>query len=426
MALGRPPVVLDPALVGPDSAEPLWAVYTPPLTYRRAEGRDGTEVVPGVADRVPRASGDGRTYTLRVRNGLHFTSGRPVRAADVEHSILRARAVGPVGRHLFAGVARTSSDDNTRTVVLVLRRPRPLVPARPGRGAGGGGAGQRPMRAAPRPGRLRGHRPVPHRLGATRAALHTHPQPGLQPAERSGRPPRPRGRDVGRHPGRAARRRGRRQARRDRLPPPADRLPELRSELRERYSEYPDLDTMYLALRSRGAAFGKPKLRGARAGARQARGRAPARGTRPHHLQRAAPAAARVREPDCARGATPRAPDLVRARELVEEAGEIGPPVAVWASGPAAPVARSTWPRSGRSDSPPRGSRTKPRADVIGSSPRARRSPTRRASGPARRPRAARGGRRDPAHRRRAGERQRSGRARQLAERLDPDWWRAP
>ena len=260
MALGRPPVVLDPALVGPDSAEPLWAVYTPPLTYRRAEGRDGTEVVPGVAERVPRASGDGRTYTLRVRNGLHFTDGRPVRASDVEHSILRARAVGPVGRRLFAGVARTSSDNATRTVGWCCGAPTPRSRTRSPRCRPGW------SRPAPRCGRPAPRPPAgigPYRIESARPgrrfvlvrnrdfSLPTVPGGRLdRVVVTSGGTPAEQTDAV------AA----------DRLdvmvsPPPADRLPGLRSELRERYSEHPDLDTLYLAVRSRGAAFGKPKLR---------------------------------------------------------------------------------------------------------------------------------------------------------------------
>jgi len=341
MALGRPPVVLDPALVGPDSAEPLWAVYTPPLTYRRAEGRDGTEVVPGVADRVPRASGDGRTYTLRVRNGLHFTNGRPVRASDVEHSILRARAVGPVGRRLFGGVARTSSDDDTRTVVLVLRRPDPSFPHALAAVQAGVVPANTPMRAA------RARPPAgigPYRIDSARPGRRfvlIRNRDFSLPSVPGGRLDRV----VVTSGGTPAEQLERVAA--DSLdvmvsPPPADRLPELRSELRERYSEYPDLDTMYLALRSRGAAFGNATLREALARALDK----PEAARRLGGLVRTTcnvlpPLLPGYREIDsCPWGDPSEHPDLVRARELVEEAGEVGRPVAVWASRAAAPVAR--------------------------------------------------------------------------------------
>ena len=341
MALGRPPVVLDPALVGPNSAEPLWAVYTPPLTYRRSEGRDGTEVVPGVAERVPSASGDGRTYTLRVRNGLHFTNGRQVRASDVEHSILRAREVGPVGRRLFAEVIHTSSDNGRRLVRLVLQRPDPSFPHALAAVQAGVVPASTPMRAS-----------------------RTRPLAGIGPYRiESARPGRRfvlvRNRDFslssvpgGRLDRVVVTAGGSPAAQTDAVaagrldvmisPPPADRLPGLRSELRERYSEHPDLDALYLELRSRGSAFGKPKLREALARALDR----PEAARRLGGLVRTTcnvlpPLLPGYRETDsCPWGDPSEHPDLVRARELVEESGEVGRPVAVWAPHGAARVAR--------------------------------------------------------------------------------------
>ena len=51
------PDFLDPALgytLG--GWEPMWLVYTPPLTYRRAEGKEGAELIPGVAEELPTIS----------------------------------------------------------------------------------------------------------------------------------------------------------------------------------------------------------------------------------------------------------------------------------------------------------------------------------------------------------------------------------
>ena len=62
---------LDPALTyAVNALEPLYYVYTPLLTYRRVEGRAGTELVPGLAEALPEVSRDGRTYRLRLRAGL--------------------------------------------------------------------------------------------------------------------------------------------------------------------------------------------------------------------------------------------------------------------------------------------------------------------------------------------------------------------
>ena len=63
IAQSSQPDSLDPALgfqVG--SLEPLWLVYTPLLTYRRAEGTEGAELIAGLASDLPEISADsGRT-----------------------------------------------------------------------------------------------------------------------------------------------------------------------------------------------------------------------------------------------------------------------------------------------------------------------------------------------------------------------------
>lgn len=67
----------------------LWQTHTPLLTYVRAEGAAGTQLIPGLAEAMPAVSPDGRTYTFRLRPGLRYSNGRPVRAGDFEHAIKR-------------------------------------------------------------------------------------------------------------------------------------------------------------------------------------------------------------------------------------------------------------------------------------------------------------------------------------------------
>ena len=63
-----PPDALDPAVSrSREAREALWLVYTPPLTYRRAEGAKGTELIPGLAEELPTVSEDGETYTFMIR-----------------------------------------------------------------------------------------------------------------------------------------------------------------------------------------------------------------------------------------------------------------------------------------------------------------------------------------------------------------------
>ena len=84
------PDYLDPALsYTVNGWEPQWLVYTPPMTYKRAEGLEGTELIPGVAEEIPEVSEDGRTVTFTIRKGIKFSDGTPVKASDFEHTIKR-------------------------------------------------------------------------------------------------------------------------------------------------------------------------------------------------------------------------------------------------------------------------------------------------------------------------------------------------
>jgi peptide/nickel transport system substrate-binding protein len=84
------PDYLDPALsYTVNGWEPMWLVYTPPVTYKRAEGEEGTQLIPGVAQKMPEVSGDGKTVTFTMRKGLKFSDGTPLKASDFEHTIKR-------------------------------------------------------------------------------------------------------------------------------------------------------------------------------------------------------------------------------------------------------------------------------------------------------------------------------------------------
>jgi peptide/nickel transport system substrate-binding protein len=84
------PDYLDPALMYTVNAiEPSWLVYTPLLTYAREEGEAGSKLIPGLAEALPEISEDGMTYKLKLRSGLKYSDGSPVKASDFEHAIKR-------------------------------------------------------------------------------------------------------------------------------------------------------------------------------------------------------------------------------------------------------------------------------------------------------------------------------------------------
>jgi peptide/nickel transport system substrate-binding protein len=84
------PDYMDPALsYTQDGWTAMWNVYTPLLTYKHAEGADGATLIPGLAEALPTVSSDGLTYTLKLRQGLKYSDGTPVKASDFEHTIQR-------------------------------------------------------------------------------------------------------------------------------------------------------------------------------------------------------------------------------------------------------------------------------------------------------------------------------------------------
>jgi peptide/nickel transport system substrate-binding protein len=84
------PDFLDPALTYTvNGVEPLWLVYTPLITYKRVDGPEGADLIPGLAESLPKISEDGLTYRLTLRKGLKYSDGSPVKASDFEHAIKR-------------------------------------------------------------------------------------------------------------------------------------------------------------------------------------------------------------------------------------------------------------------------------------------------------------------------------------------------
>lgn len=111
--------------------------YIPLLTFRHADGRAGSDVVPGLAKRLPRVSDDRKTYTLFMRRELMYSDGTPVQASDFEHAIERLFRTGSgaipfyrdiVGVRQFqrtrrGGIRGIVTNDATGRVVIHLRRP---------------------------------------------------------------------------------------------------------------------------------------------------------------------------------------------------------------------------------------------------------------------------------------------------------------
>jgi peptide/nickel transport system substrate-binding protein len=113
-------------------------VYIPLLTYKHAEGTEGSEVVPGLAKEMPKISNAGKTYTMFLRPGLKYSDGTPVKASDFTNAVERVFKVnsggspfytGIVGAEKFAetksgGIPGIKTNDKTGEVVVNLTKPR--------------------------------------------------------------------------------------------------------------------------------------------------------------------------------------------------------------------------------------------------------------------------------------------------------------
>ena len=142
ITIGLPsqPDFLDPASAYTVPAwESQWLVYTPPLTYKRAEGEAGTEIIPGLAEELPTVSKDGKTYEFTIRKGVKYSDGTPVKASDFEHTIKRVLIQESGGSGFFLGIVGAeeyaeagkengdikgiTTDDETGKVTIELLEP---------------------------------------------------------------------------------------------------------------------------------------------------------------------------------------------------------------------------------------------------------------------------------------------------------------
>ncbi len=110
------------------------------LAFRKAEGADGLVLVPDLAESLPEIRDGGRTYVFRLRQGVRFSDGREVGVADVVASFRRIFRVSgpnaeswysvivggpaclahPAGCTLDGGVV---GDAAARTITIHLTRP---------------------------------------------------------------------------------------------------------------------------------------------------------------------------------------------------------------------------------------------------------------------------------------------------------------
>jgi peptide/nickel transport system substrate-binding protein len=130
---------LDPGVAHTAEAwQNLWNVYLTLVGYRHANGPAGATLVPVLAKTLPAVSADGKTYSLTLRPGLHYSDGRPIKASDFGATIERDFRMGSSGASLFTDIVGTDAyqkghsphiagikaDDATGAITIRLVQPR--------------------------------------------------------------------------------------------------------------------------------------------------------------------------------------------------------------------------------------------------------------------------------------------------------------
>ncbi|MEA2220338.1 MAG: peptide/nickel transport system substrate-binding protein, partial [Solirubrobacteraceae bacterium] len=130
----------DPVLFQTVQAnQALQMVYTGLVTYKHESGPAGTEVIPGLAEAMPTVSANKMTYKFKLRPGLKYSDGSPVKASDFEHTIKRLNFLGGpfssftstiagvpeyvAAKKQDADISGITSDDATGAITVHLSEP---------------------------------------------------------------------------------------------------------------------------------------------------------------------------------------------------------------------------------------------------------------------------------------------------------------
>jgi peptide/nickel transport system substrate-binding protein len=345
------PDFMDPALsYTVNGWEPMWLVYTPLITYKRAEGQEGAELIPGLAEDLPEISKDGKTYKLKLRDGLKYSDGSPVKASDFEHAIKRVLTLESGGtafylviegaqEYLDAGkpdgeLSGIETDDTTGDITIHLTGPDGSFSNVLAMNFAGLVPGDTPFenmtkRPPPGVGPYKITESVPNRQfvleknklfdvpGIPKGYVDKITTKIIKSAQRQAQ-------DVIS---------GKLDYMQD--PPPADIKPEVKAKYSDRYEEITTASTYYLFMNTRVAPFDDPKVREAVNWGvdKPALARLFAGEVQPgcSFLPPGVPGYDEALDvEDCPFGNPNEPPDLEKARQMIEDAGVDGTEVTVW------------------------------------------------------------------------------------------------
>jgi peptide/nickel transport system substrate-binding protein len=109
---------LDPALSYTNEGwEILEATNNGLLTYKKAAGGPGNQIVPDIAAAMPKVSADGKTYTFKVRPGVKFGApiNRDVKPSDFKYTLERLFRVNSGGIGFYTGIEGADAFQKKKT-----------------------------------------------------------------------------------------------------------------------------------------------------------------------------------------------------------------------------------------------------------------------------------------------------------------------
>jgi peptide/nickel transport system substrate-binding protein len=102
---GDPPASLDPAVAYDFIGWQILSITNDGLlAYKRVGGPDGATLVPDLASALPQVSADGLTYRFALRGGINYSTGDPVRPEDFRYAVERTISLGSDAAFLLSAI----------------------------------------------------------------------------------------------------------------------------------------------------------------------------------------------------------------------------------------------------------------------------------------------------------------------------------
>jgi len=90
-------------------------VWSGLLGYKHAAGPAGAQLVPYLAESMPKISADGKDLKFTLRKNLHYSNGAAVKASDFKYSIERAFKMDSPGVGFFSAISGVSGANGFAT-----------------------------------------------------------------------------------------------------------------------------------------------------------------------------------------------------------------------------------------------------------------------------------------------------------------------